>query len=98
MAWRASLERLSARAPTPTAPNTKADWSSSGSLTKRQEMRLRNSSGAASYAAALPDGYSATSKMWGDQLALQLPTRWFTLVASAYKGGDLRFMFGGQAN
>jgi hypothetical protein len=52
----------------------------------------------ASYAAALPDGYSATSKMWGDQLALQLPTRWFTLVASAYKGGDLRFMFGGQAN
>jgi hypothetical protein len=52
----------------------------------------------ASYAAALPHGYTATSKMWGDQIALQLPTRWFTLVASAYKGGDLRFMFGGQAN
>jgi len=50
------------------------------------------------YATALPHGYTATSKMWGDQLALQLPTRWFTLVASAYKGGDLRFMFGGQAN
>jgi hypothetical protein len=43
-------------------------------------------------------GYTATSKLWGDTLALQLPTRWFTLVASAYKGGDLRFMFGGQAN
>jgi hypothetical protein len=52
----------------------------------------------ASYAAALPNGYTATSKMYGNQLALQLPTRWFTLVASAYKGGDLRFMFGGQAN
>jgi hypothetical protein len=52
----------------------------------------------ASYAAALPRGYTATSKMWGDQLALQLPTRWLTLVASAYKGGDMRFMFGGQAN
>ena len=52
----------------------------------------------ASYAAAFPHGYTATSKLWGDQLALQLPTRWFTLVASAYKGGDLRFMFGGQAN
>jgi len=51
-----------------------------------------------SYAAALPNGYTATSKMWGDQIALQLPTRWFTLVASAYKGGDMRFMFGGQAN
>jgi len=28
----------------------------------------------------------------------QLPTRWFTLVATAYKGGDLRFYFGGQIN
>ncbi|MGA2358953.1 MAG: hypothetical protein ABSF66_08140 [Terriglobales bacterium] len=50
------------------------------------------------YADALPHGYTATSKLWGDQLALQLPTRWFTLVASAYKGGDMRFMFGGQTN
>src|ERR1039457_6918927 len=52
----------------------------------------------ASYAAALPNGYTATSKMYGNQLPLQLPTRWFPLVAGAYKGGDLRFMFGGQAN
>jgi hypothetical protein len=28
----------------------------------------------------------------------QIPTRWFTLVATAYKGGDLRFYFGGQIN
>jgi hypothetical protein len=50
------------------------------------------------YAGAFPNGYTASSKEWGNQLALQLPTRWFTLVASAYKGGDMRFMFGGQAN
>jgi len=52
----------------------------------------------ASYIAAFPNGYQGSSKEWGNQLALQLPTRWFTLVASAYKGGDLKFMFGGQAN
>ncbi len=46
--------------------------------------------------AAFPNGFEASSKMWGGQLVLQLPTRWFTLVASAYKGGDLRFYFGGQ--
>jgi len=28
----------------------------------------------------------------------QLPTPWFTLVAKAYKGDDLRFMFAGQLN
>ena len=36
--------------------------------------------------------------MWGGQIVAQLPTRWFTLVATAYKGGDLRFYFGGQIN
>jgi hypothetical protein len=36
--------------------------------------------------------------MYGNQLAVQLPTRWATLVASAYFGGDLRFFFGGQVN
>src|SRR5208282_3788431 len=50
------------------------------------------------YVAAFPNGYEGSSKEYGNQLALQLPTRWFTLVASAYRGGDLRFMFGGQAN
>jgi len=44
------------------------------------------------------NGFQASSTMWGGQLAAQLPTRWFTLVASAYKGGDLRFYFGGQIN
>ena len=52
----------------------------------------------ASYEAAFPNGFEATSKQWGGQIVAQLPTRWFTLVASAYKGGDLRFYFGGQIN
>lgn len=54
--------------------------------------------GPANYAAAFPNGFTASSKMYGNQLGLQLPTRWATLVASAYFGGDLRFFFGGQVN
>lgn len=52
----------------------------------------------ASYCTAFPNGFTASSKMYGGQLTLQLPTRWFTVVASAYRGGDLRFYFGGQIN
>ncbi|MGA8617310.1 MAG: hypothetical protein WB660_02150 [Candidatus Sulfotelmatobacter sp.] len=52
----------------------------------------------ANYVAAFPNGFSASSSEYGEQIAVQLPTRWFTLVASAYQGGDLRFFFGGQVN
>jgi hypothetical protein len=51
-----------------------------------------------SYQGAFPNGFNVSSKMYGNQLGFQLPTRWFTLVASAYFGGDLRFFFGGQVN
>ena len=51
-----------------------------------------------SYEAAFPKGFTASSTMYGNQLAIQLPTRWFTIVASAYRGGDMRFFFGGQVN
>jgi hypothetical protein len=51
-----------------------------------------------SYQSAFPNGFTSSSKMYGNQLGVQLPTRWFTLVASAYFGGDLRFFFGGQVN
>jgi len=50
------------------------------------------------YCDTFPNGFQASSKMWGGQLVAQLPTRWFTLVASAYRGGDLRFYLGGQIN
>ncbi|HUK48805.1 MAG TPA: hypothetical protein VLW06_14475 [Terriglobales bacterium] len=42
------------------------------------------------------NGFESSSSMFGNQLAVQLPTRWMTLVVSAYTGGDLRFFFGGQ--
>src|SRR5208282_4005574 len=48
----------------------------------------------ASYCAAFPNGFTASSTIYGNQLSVQLPTRWFTIVASAYRGGDLRFFFG----
>lgn len=53
---------------------------------------------ACSLEASFPNGFQASSVMWGGQIVAQLPTRWFTLVASAYRGGDLRFYFGGQIN
>ena len=52
----------------------------------------------ANYVAAFPNGFTASSNIYGVQGAVQLPTRWFTLVVSAYRGGDLRFFFGGQVN
>jgi len=52
----------------------------------------------ANYVAAFPNGFQASSPMWGGQIVAQIPTRWFTLVASAYTGGDLRFFLGGQLN
>jgi len=48
--------------------------------------------------AAFPNGFQSSSTQWGGQIVAQIPTRWFTLVASAYRGGDLRFYLGGQLN
>jgi hypothetical protein len=46
--------------------------------------------------AAFKTGATDSSNGYGLQVAAQLPTRWFTVVASAYRGADLRFMFAGQ--
>jgi len=43
-------------------------------------------------------GFTSSSQMYGVQAAVQLPTRFATLTVSAYRGGDLRFYFGGQIN
>jgi hypothetical protein len=53
---------------------------------------------ACSFESAYPNGFQASSTMWGGQFVAQIPTRWFTLVATAYKGADMRFYFGGQVN
>ena len=50
------------------------------------------------YCSTFPNGFQASSHMYGGQIVVQVPTRWFTLVATAYQGGDLRFYFGGQIN
>jgi hypothetical protein len=54
--------------------------------------------GPANYAAAFPNGFTTSSTMYGNQVGVSLPTRWATLVGSAYFGGDLRFFLGGQVN
>jgi len=43
-------------------------------------------------------GFTNSSTLFGNQIAVQLPTRWVTFVASAYRGGDMRFMLAGQLN
>jgi hypothetical protein len=50
------------------------------------------------YEDAFPNGFTTSSKQYGNQIGFQLPTRFATLVGSAYFGGDLRFFFGGQVN
>lgn len=52
----------------------------------------------ANFLAAFPNGFTASSPMYGGQIGIQLPTRWITIVGSLYRGGDLRFFFGGQVN
>lgn len=44
----------------------------------------------------LAKGFTASSAMYGNQIAAQLPTRWFTLVVSGYRGADMRQVLGGQ--
>ena len=50
------------------------------------------------YEAAFPNGFTTSSKQYGNQIGFQLPTRFATLIGTAYFGGDLRFFFGGQVN
>lgn len=52
--------------------------------------------GVNTYKAAFPKGVDVTSPGYGNQLAVSLPTRWFTFVSSAYYGADLRFFFSGE--
>ncbi len=48
------------------------------------------------YKAAFPNGVDIHSNGYGNQIAVSLPTRWATVVASGYMGADLRFFFAGQ--
>ena len=71
----------------------------SGFQGKRTSITTRsNLAGVPDALNTFPSGFTNSSHMFGNQLAVQLPTRWFTLVASAWRGGDMRFMLGGQLN
>ncbi len=61
-----------------------------------RQMTVLSSGVPETYAAAFPNGVDINSNGYGNQFAVSLPTRWATVVASAYAGADLRFMFGGQ--
>lgn len=67
----------------------------SGFYYRRQDNVLSTGVPAA-YAADFPNGVNVSSPGYGNQIAVSLPTRWVTVVASGYSGADLRFMFGGQ--
>jgi hypothetical protein len=67
----------------------------SGFYTHRQATVLASAVPAA-FKSAFPRGVDVTSPGYGNQVAVSLPTRWFTVVTSWYYGGDLRFFFAGQ--
>lgn len=48
------------------------------------------------YKTAFPNGVDLNSNGYGNQIAVSLPTRWATFVASGYMGADLRFFFAGE--
>ncbi len=48
------------------------------------------------YKVDFPTGVDNNSHGYGNQIAISLPTRWATVVASGYMGADLRFFFAGQ--
>jgi hypothetical protein len=67
----------------------------SGVHSNRQENIL--SSGVpAAFVADFPNGANVRSERDALTGEVQLPTRWFTVVAKYYNGTDLRYYFGGQ--
>jgi len=67
----------------------------SGFYTHRQ-MTVLASAVPTAFKSAFPRGVDISSPGYGNQFAVSLPTRWATVVASAYYGADLRFFFGGE--
>jgi len=67
----------------------------SGFYTHRQATVLASAI-PAPYNATFTRGVDVTSPGYGNQVAVSLPTRWFTVVASGYIGADMRFFFGDQ--
>ena len=67
----------------------------SGFYTHRQATVLA-SAVPAPYNAKFTTGVDVSSPGYGNQIAVSLPTRWLTFVASGYIGADMRFFFADQ--
>ncbi|MGC2108315.1 MAG: hypothetical protein WA655_02290 [Candidatus Korobacteraceae bacterium] len=67
----------------------------SGFYASRQ-MTVLGSAVPAAFHTAFPTGADVSSNGYGNQVAVSLPTRWATVVASGYMGADLRFFFAGE--
>ena len=67
----------------------------SGFYASRQ-MTVLGSAVPTDFKSAYPTGADVSSNGYGNQIAISLPTRWATVVASGYIGADLRFFFAGQ--
>jgi len=63
-----------------------------------RQMTVLSSGVPAAYTSAFPNGVDINSNGYGNQIAVSIPTRWFSVVTSLYAGSDLRFMNGGQTN
>lgn len=72
----------------------------SGYDARRTAITTRANLGAvpADLLAQFPGGFTNSSNLYGNQFAVQLPTRWVTFVASVFRGADMRFMLAGQLN
>ena len=62
-----------------------------------RQVNILSSGVPTAYTSAFPNGASLNTNGYGNQVAVSLPTRWATVVASGYTGADLRFFFGGQS-
>jgi len=69
----------------------------SGFYTHRQATVL-GSAVPAAFKGTFPTGVDVTTPGYGNQVAVSVPTRWFTVVASGYIGADMRFFFADQLN
>ncbi len=67
----------------------------SGTYGRREAIVLAANVPAA-FKTAFPHGATVDSSRYGVSAELQLPTRYFTLLAKAYNGEDLRFYFTGN--
>ena len=67
-----------------------------GTLTNCLTRTAAQTAAATTLVNAFPQGAEFSSQRWGADAGIQLPTRWFTLMARYYTGADLKWYFAGQ--